>query len=314
MASFHAVRPSAWTAAARSAARSNNVAYNGPVRRTFNTPRCFNASSKRSYSCENARISLPTASTRATPRGQAGAWIQARPFSSTPCNYYKTVEEAKSRYRLGPFSMTSAVLFFAVGAGLIVYFRYEKERVQRQRIAEQTKGVGRPKVGGDFSLVDHNGNKFTSEDMKGKYALVYFGFTHCPDICPEELDKMAEMIDEVKKVAGNTVRPIFITCDPARDTPAVMKTYLREFHPDIIGLTGSYDDIKNVCKKYRVYFSTPPDVKPGQDYLVDHSIYFYLMDPEGDFVEALGRNQPAPQAAKIIINHVGDWRGKLDRD
>lgn len=92
---------------------------------------------------------------------------------------------------------------------------------------------------------------------------------------------MAEMIDEVKKVAGNTLRPVFITCDPARDTPAVMKTYLKEFHPDIIGLTGTYDDIKNVCKKYRVYFSTPPDVKSGQDYLVDHSIYFYLMGESG---------------------------------
>lgn len=68
--------------------------------------------------------------------------------------------------------MTSAVLFFSAGAGLIVYFRYEKDRVQRQRIAEQTKGVGRPKVGGEFSLVDQNGNKFTDEDMKGKYALV----------------------------------------------------------------------------------------------------------------------------------------------
>ena len=88
---------------------------------------------------------------------------------------------------------------------------------------------------------------------------------------------MAEMIDDVKKEVGNSLLPIFITCDPARDTPAVMKTYLKEFHPDIIGLTGTYDDIKGVCKKYRVYFSTPSDVKPGQDYLVDHSIYFYLM-------------------------------------
>ncbi|KAL1648348.1 Cu-binding protein [Diplodia intermedia] len=248
------------------------------------------------------------------PQFQSASKLQARPFSSTPRNCYKTVEEAKSRYRLGPFSLTSALLFFGVGGGLILYFRYEKERVQRQRIAEQTKGVGRPKVGGEFSLTDQYGNKFTNEDMKGKYALVYFGFTHCPDICPEELDKMAEMIDEVKKVAGNTLRPVFITCDPARDTPAVMKTYLKEFHPDIIGLTGTYDDIKGICRKYRVYFSTPSDVKPGQDYLVDHSIYFYLMDPEGDFVEALGRNEPAPRAAKIIINHIGDWRGKLDRE
>ena len=71
--------------------------------------------------------------------------------------------------------------------------------------------------------------------------------------------------------------PIFITCDPARDSPAVLKKYLAEFHPDIVGLTGTWEQIKALCRLYRVYFSTPPGVKPGQDYLVDHSIYFYLM-------------------------------------
>jgi cytochrome oxidase Cu insertion factor (SCO1/SenC/PrrC family) len=110
-------------------------------------------------------------------------------------------------------------------------------------------------------------------------SQVYFGFTHCPDICPDELDKMATIIDLVKEKAGgaNVMRPVFITCDPARDTPEVLQKYLREFHPDIIGLTGSYEQVKNVCKQYRVYFSTPEHVKAGEDYLVDHSIYFYLM-------------------------------------
>jgi len=107
---------------------------------------------------------------------------------------------------------------------------------------------------------------------------MYFGFTHCPDICPDELDKMAKMIDTIKAKRGaNVVRPIFVTCDPNRDTPAVVKSYLAEFHPDIIGLTGTWEEVKAMCKAYRVYFSTPPHVKPGQDYLVDHSIYFYLM-------------------------------------
>jgi len=106
---------------------------------------------------------------------------------------------------------------------------------------------------------------------------VYFGFTHCPDICPDELDKMADMIDRVKATSGDILLPIMISCDPARDRPEVLKPYLREFHPDIIGLTGQYEDIKQTCKEYRVYFSTPPELKPGQDYLVDHSIYFYLM-------------------------------------
>ena len=133
-------------------------------------------------------------------------------------------------------------------------------------------------------------------ELTALLTKVYFGFTHCPDICPEELDKMATMVDIVRQRCGDdndaasqstaadgrteksgNLRPIFITCDPARDTPAVMKTYLREFHPDLLGLTGGWEQIKAVCKAYRVYFSTPPDVQPGQDYLVDHSIYFYLM-------------------------------------
>jgi protein SCO1/2 len=106
---------------------------------------------------------------------------------------------------------------------------------------------------------------------------VYFGFTHCPDICPDELDKMALMYDKVVESCGKVLLPLMITCDPARDNPAVLKEYLEEFHPDFIGLTGDYDQIKNTCKAYRVYFSTPASVKPGEDYLVDHSIYFYLM-------------------------------------
>ncbi|KAL2757689.1 hypothetical protein ACRALDRAFT_2097434 [Sodiomyces alcalophilus JCM 7366] len=223
---------------------------------------------------------------------------------------HKTVEQVKSRYKSGPFSWKAGLLFVATAGGLVWYFEFEKQRMQRKRIAEATKGIGKPKVGGPFELIDQNGKKFTSEDMKGRYALVYFGFSHCPDICPDELDKMAIMFDKVEEEMPGLLLPIFVTCDPARDNPAVMKEYLAEFHPGFIGLTGSYDDIKAMCKNYRVYFSTPQNVKPGQDYLVDHSIYFYLMDPEGDFVEALGR-QHSPQAgAKLILDHMKDWSGK----
>ncbi|TGZ85632.1 cytochrome c oxidase-like protein [Ascodesmis nigricans] len=231
-----------------------------------------------------------------------------RSFHATPRqNKYKTVEEAKSRYRSGPFSWKAGLLFIASGIGLTFYFQNEKARMQRQRVAEMSKGVGQPKVGGPLNLIDQNGIARTDEDFRGKYRLIYFGFTHCPDICPEELDKMAGMIDLVKKKHGNVMTPIFITCDPARDTPAVMKEYLDEFHTDFVGLTGSYDEIKKTCKAHRVYFSTPPDIKPGEDYLVDHSIYFYLMDPEGDFVEALGRQHSPEAAADIINRHISDW-------
>ncbi|MCJ1315948.1 Cu-binding protein [Xylographa vitiligo] len=203
---------------------------------------------------------------------------------------------------------------------MIYYFRAEKERMERQRIAEASKGVGKPKVGGKFELVDQDGRKWSSEEeMGGRFCLVYFGFTHCPDICPEELDKMAQMLDLVSVAlppsspSNPTLLPIFITCDPARDTPSVLKTYLQEFHPSMIGLTGTWEQIKAVCKMYRVYFSTPEGVKPGMDYLVDHSIYFYLMDPEGDFVEAIGRTHSAEKAARIIAEHMSDWKGTIKK-
>jgi protein SCO1/2 len=139
---------------------------------------------------------------------------------------------------------------------------------------------------------------------------VYFGFTHCPDICPDELDKMAEIIDKVRAEAKDdkAFLPVFITCDPARDTPEVLREYLKEFHPDIIGLTGTYEQVKNVCHQYRVYFSTPRDVKPGEDYLVDHSIYFYLMDPDNDFVECIGRQDTPESATRVIMEHINDWK------
>lgn len=238
----------------------------------------------------------------------------ASPWATLSRRGYKTVQEAKSRARSGPFSWQAGLLFLAAGVGMTFYFRYEKARMARARIAEANKGIGKPLVGGAFHLTDHNGKDFTQEDLKGKYSLVYFGFTHCPDICPEELDKMAGMIDQVKEKHGEGVmRNVFISCDPARDTPEVIRRYLAEFHEDILGMTGTWQEVKDVCKAYRVYFSTPADVKPGQDYLVDHSIYFYLMDPEGDFVEAIGRNFTVDAAAKVINDHISDWRGKIDR-
>ncbi|KAI0886143.1 SCO1 protein [Annulohypoxylon maeteangense] len=261
-------------------------------------------------------------STKASPSLRRPTLVSPQRFASNPkpisasgsteqrrCKTFKTVEEARSRYRTGPFSWKAGVLFVLTSAGLVWYFEREKKRMQRVRIAEANKSVGKPKVGGEFELLDQEGQRFLSGDLKGRYSLIYFGFTHCPDICPEELDKMARMYDLVEEKAPGKIMPVFVTCDPERDDPKTLKSYLAEFHPGFIGLTGTYDQIKDVCKAYRVYFSTPKNVKPGQDYLVDHSIYFYLMDPEGDFVEALGRQHSPEQAAKVILDHMNDWKG-----
>ncbi|KAI1329980.1 SCO1 protein [Xylariaceae sp. FL0255] len=300
----------------RSLSSPSRAALRSVLRSQRQTPvscqRLISSSSSSSHTKPNRQALLT--STLNSPRLPLPLQINASSSASIQRRFkFKTVEEARSRYRTGPFSWKAGVLFVIVGVGLVWYFESEKQRMQRKRIAEATKGVGKPKVGGAFHLVDQEGRPFSSEDLKGKHALVYFGFTHCPDICPDELDKMARMYDLVEAERPGTVKPVFITCDPARDDPKVLKSYLAEFHPGFTGLTGTYEEIKAVCKAYRVYFSTPKDVKPGQDYLVDHSIYFYLMDPEGDFVEALGRQHSPSEAAKLILDHVKDWRGGLSK-
>ncbi|KAI3406895.1 SCO1 [Candida oxycetoniae] len=201
----------------------------------------------------------------------------------------------------------AVVLLFVVGGIGTYFFQKEKTRLHVLREMEQNRKIGKPLIGGPFTLQDTKGEKFTNEnlvDPRGKrFSILYFGFSHCPDVCPEELDKLGDMLDILRK-NNIEIQPVFITCDPARDTPEVLSKYLEDFDPSIIGLTGTYDQVKNVCKKYRVYFSTPPDVKPGQDYLVDHSIFFYVLDPEGNFVDVIGREAGAIESAEKITKNA----------
>ncbi|CAK7269575.1 Cu-binding protein [Sporothrix epigloea] len=294
--------------------------------------RCISGAAPLAGVCRNFCLSSQTATASAGTRGIrlfSTSWTRPVASQSSPATRrpvlaasrrpqplpleqrrtkYKTVEEAKSRHRSGPFSWKAGILFVAAGAGLLWYFEHEKQRMKRKRIAEASKGMGRPKVGGSFDLVDQTGKAFTEDNLKGQHSLVYFGFSHCPDICPEELDKMARMYDLVDAEQPGKLLPVFVTCDPVRDTPEVLAAYLEEFHPRFVGLTGTYEQIKAMCKAYRVYFSTPSKVQPGQDYLVDHSIYFYLMDPKGEFVEALGRQHSPEQGAKMIADHIRDYK------
>lgn len=115
------------------------------------------------------------------------------------------------------------------------------------------------------------------------------------------------------KIYGPVTQPIFISVDPARDPPKQIAAYLRDFHPRLVGLGGSYEQTKAVCKVYRVYFSTPKDAKPDGDYLVDHSIYFYLMDPEGEFVEAFGRTSTVDDVVKKVKEEVRRWEEERGR-
>src|SRR5262245_6257626 len=141
--------------------------------------------------------------------------------------------------------------------------------------------VERAQLGGPFTLTDQNGARRSDAEFRGKYMLVFFGYTFCPDVCPTTLAVMSAALDKMGSAADRIV-PIFITVDPARDTPEVMKAYLSAFSPRFIGLTGTEEEIDAAAKAYRVYVQAHKD--QGENYAVDHSGVVYLMDRDGAFL------------------------------
>lgn len=273
--------------------------------RTFTRSASWNRSVTRLYSTGGSpQPEKPQETVKdATSSPASTTSTSRRPLSRMPLGYEKYNSQKMTKKPIEYLTWKSLVLFVGVGLSLTYLFQNEKEKLKLRKEAEANRGVGKPLVGGPFNLITHEGKPFTEKDLLGKWSIIYFGFTHCPDICPDELDKLGVMLDSLK-AQNIEIQPIFITCDPNRDSPEVLTEYLSEFHPSIIGLTGDYDEVRRCCKNYRVYFSTPRDLKPGEDYLVDHSIFFYLMDPEGQFVDVLGRNYTEETAVEKIAKDV----------
>ena len=146
-------------------------------------------------------------------------------------------------------------------------------------------------IGGPFRLVDQDGKTVTDADLKGKWSLVYFGYTHCPDACPTALNDIAIALDELGS-KRSAVRPVFITVDPERDTPEVLKAYVTAFDAPILALTGTPEEVAQAAKGYRVYYAKHPEA--GGDYSMDHSSVIYVMDPEGRFTASF-THQSAPE-------------------
>ncbi|KAI3771347.1 hypothetical protein L6452_02510 [Arctium lappa] len=226
---------------------------------------------------------------------------------------HQSSEQGKS-IRGGPISWLSFLLLVASGAGVIFYYDQEKKRhiedINTSSTAvKQGPSVGKAAIGGPFNLVDHDGRSVTEKDFKGKWTLIYFGFTHCPDICPDELQKLAAAIDTIKGKAGFEIVPVFISVDPERDTVEQVREYVKEFHPKLIGLTGHPDEIKKAARAYRVYYmKTEEEGSDGSDYLVDHSIIMYLMDPNMEFVKFFGKNNDVDALSEGIINEIKQYK------
>jgi protein SCO1/2 len=171
-----------------------------------------------------------------------------------------------------PFLVLATVL--AAGA----LWRLGDLRAQR---GTQTMTLEKVVLGGPFTLTDQDGAQRSDSEFRGKYMLVFFGYTFCPDVCPTTLAVMAAALDKMGSAADRIV-PIFISVDPERDKPEVLKAYLSAFGPRFIGLTGTEEEIAAAAKAYRVYVQAHKD--DGPNYTVDHSGVVYLMDPSGAFL------------------------------
>ncbi len=165
------------------------------------------------------------------------------------------------------------------------------------------KTYGQATVGGPFSLLDQDGTTRTDADYKGKYMVVYFGYSFCPDICPAALYNMTQAFQEMSSKELKDLSPLFITIDPQRDTISNLKTYMQNFHPSFTALTGSQDQIDKAIKGYRVYAKKAKPDGTSTEYLLDHSSIVYVMDRQGRFVTSFN-HQTEPEVIKQTLRKI----------
>ena len=155
-----------------------------------------------------------------------------------------------------------------------------------------------PLITSDFELVDQAGRTVRAEDLNGKWQLVFFGFTFCPDICPTTLTNVSAVLEELGPATTGKLQPLLITVDPERDTPEVLKDYLTSFDPRILGLTGTPEQVQRALRSFRVYASQRPLEEGG--YTVDHSTFLYLMDPQGAYARHFSAQSPVEELVEQI--------------
>ncbi|MBX3508671.1 SCO family protein [Parvibaculum sp.] len=160
-----------------------------------------------------------------------------------------------------------------------------------------------PSVGGPFTLVNHHGETVTEQDFRGRFMLVYFGFTFCPDVCPTELGVMAAAVKALGE-KGERVTPVLISIDPERDTPEVLARYVALFHPRLVGLTGTPEQVDAAAKAWHVYYAKVEDESVSEAYTMDHSSIVFLMGPDGEYLKLFRPQTPPDEMAREIAKYL----------
>ncbi|MDX5365981.1 MAG: SCO family protein [Alphaproteobacteria bacterium] len=201
--------------------------------------------------------------------------------------------------RNGKITLAAAILF-AIVAGIAL-----SELVIGNAENRNPGGssAGAPSVGGPFTLVNHLGETVTEQDFRGRYMLMYFGFTFCPDVCPTELGVMAAALNALGD-KGEEVTPVLISIDPERDTPEVLARYVALFHPRLVGLTGTPEQVDAAAKAWHVYYAKVEDESVSEAYTMDHSSIVFLMGPDGEYLKLFRPQTPPDEMAREIATFL----------
>ena len=202
----------------------------------------------------------------------------------------------------GNTSMNARNLVLAASgllAGALAAVLFFSPASQTTTSSETPVVSGKALVGGPFSLTDMTGKRVTDQDFLGHPMLVFFGYTHCPDICPSGLQVISAALDKLGP-KGQNVTPVFITLDGERDTPAKMADYVKSFHPRLVGLTGTPQEIAAAAKAYRVFYQKISDEKSPGDYTFDHAAIIYLMGPDGKFITHIPHTTDVDQVVTVL--------------
>lgn len=177
------------------------------------------------------------------------------------------------------------------------------ERMETVRM-NNTDNANESAVSGVFALTDQQGKIVTNTDFPGKWQLVFFGFTHCPEVCPATLAQITRLMNGLGPLAED-IQPLFISLDPQRDTPERLSEYLQNFHPKIIGLTGSDEELKKVAENFKIYYSRMENPNDPEHYMINHSTVMYLFSPQGKAESFYGYEESYPDVIADMQDRIG---------
>ncbi|WP_425311740.1 SCO family protein [Microvirga massiliensis] len=203
-----------------------------------------------------------------------------------------------ARFRTWPLAMSVALLTGALGAGAQTATAPKRSAAELMDVLMWNKEP----IGGPFSLIDHTRRVKTDADFRGKWLLLYFGSTYCPDVCPTDLHVIAQAVDQLGP-AGDAVQPVFITVDPERDSAEHLAEYVALFHPRLVGLTGDPAAISRAASAYKVFYAKVP-AAGTLEYSVDHTAFIYLVDPAGQYVGFFPPGTSAERLGQVLRQHL----------